>query len=214
MPRLKQAGREANNPLANQMFDMLFGDRDPIAEPGTATGTPGNWWTVFNIVPDALKHTTEGFGFYRSPKRKISAQLRELGQTRAGYAVGSQFVFSQHCKTSRDAGISEEKIEAIAHWSVADCYSPVERALLAYTDALVLQQGRVPDGVFASLQEHLSDEEILEFTYITCTYMMHAIMSRALRLEYDDVDDRIVEVPTPDGNAKSGMDAMQVVDRR
>ena len=66
MPRLKQAGREANNPYANAIFDLLFGDRDPVAEPGTATGTPGNWWTVFNIVPDAFKHTTEGFQFYRS----------------------------------------------------------------------------------------------------------------------------------------------------
>ena len=37
MPRLKQAGREAGNPFANQIFDLLFEDRDPIAEPGTAT---------------------------------------------------------------------------------------------------------------------------------------------------------------------------------
>ena len=49
MPRLKQAGREAGHEYANAIFDMLFPDRDPIAEPGTATGTPGNWWTVFNI---------------------------------------------------------------------------------------------------------------------------------------------------------------------
>jgi hypothetical protein len=28
---------------------------------------------------------------------------------------------------------------------------------------------------------------------------MHAIMSRALRLEYDDVPERIVEVPAPAG---------------
>ena len=66
MPRLKQAGREAGNPYANRLFDLLFEDRDPLTEPGTATGTPGNWWTVFNIVPDAFKHTTEGFRFYRS----------------------------------------------------------------------------------------------------------------------------------------------------
>ena len=199
MPRLKQAGREVNNELANQIFDMVFGDRDPIKEPGTDTGTPGNWWTVFNIVPDAFKHTTEGFMFYRSPERKISPILRELGQIRAGFAVGSQFVFSQHCKACRDVGMTEQQIEAIPHWQVADCYSDIERAVLAYTDALVLQRGRVPDGVFEQLKAHLSDEEILEFTYVTCTYMMHAIMSRALRLEYDDVDERVVEIAAPEG---------------
>ena len=210
MPRLKQAGREAGNPFANQIFDLLFEDRDPIAEPGTETGTPGNWWTVFNIVPDAFKHTTEGFQFYRSKNRKLDPKLRELGQIRAGFAVGSQFVFSQHCKACRDVGLTEDQIAAIPHWQVADCFSPLERAVLAYTDGLVLQRGRVPDGVFEALKAELSDEEILEFTYITCTYMMHAIMSRALKLEYDDVDDRVVEIAAPDG---SDTDVMSMVDR-
>lgn len=210
MPRLKQAGREAGNPFANQIFDLLFEDRDPIAEPGTATGTPGNWWTVFNIVPDAFKHTTEGFQFYRSKNRKLDPKLRELGQIRVGFAVGSQFVFSQHCKASRDVGLTEDQIAAIPHWQVADCFSPLERAVLAYTDGLVLQRGRVPDGVFEALKAELSDEEILEFTYITCTYMMHAIMSRALKLEYDDVDERVVEIAAPDG---SDTDVMSMVDK-
>lgn len=209
MPRLKEAGREAGNEFANRIFDVVFGDRDPVKDPGTATGTPGNWWTVFNIVPDAFSHTTSGFQFYRSPERKISPRLRELGQIRAGYAVESQFVFSQHCKACRDVGFSEEEIEAIPHWQVATCFSEIERALLAYTDSLVLQRGRVPDGVFEVLKAHLSDEEILEFTYITCTYMMHAIMSRALRLEYDDVDDRIVEIAAPEG---ADDDVMRMVD--
>ncbi|MGB3455788.1 MAG: carboxymuconolactone decarboxylase family protein [Litorimonas sp.] len=210
MPRLKQAGREAGNDYANRVFDMLFGDRDPVEEPGTATGTPGNWWTVFNIVPDAFRHTTEGFRFYRDPDRLIDPKLRELGQTRAGYAVGSQFVFSQHCKVMRSVGFTDAQVAAIPHWAVADCFSDIERAVLAYTDALVLERGRVPDGVFGVLKAHLSDEEILELTYITATYMMHAVMSRALRLEYDDRDDAVVEVDAPDGN---NADVMRMVDR-
>lgn len=211
MPRLKQAGRDAGNEYANQIFNLLFKDRDPVANPGTATGTPGNWWTVFNIVPDAFRHTTEGFQFYRSPERKLDPKLRELGQTRAGFSVGSQFVFSQHCKASRDVGLSEAQIEAIPHWAVADCFSEIERAVLAYTDALVLQYGRVPDGVFKSLKAHMSDEEILELTYITCTYMMHAVMSRALRLEYDDVEERVVEIAAP---TESSQDVMSMVDTK
>ena len=211
MPRLKQAGREAGHEYANRIFDMLFEDRDPIREPGTATGTPGNWWTVFNIVPDAFQHTTEGFRFYRSPERKIDPKLRELGQIRAGFAVGSQFVFSQHCKASRDVGLTEEQISAIPHWQVADCFSPVERAVLAYTDELVLQHGRVSDGVFDALKKTLSDEEILELTYVTSTYMMHAVMSRALRLEYDDVEERVVEVPAP---GSGSADVMSMVDNK
>jgi alkylhydroperoxidase family enzyme len=211
MPRLRQVSKADADPFAQQIYKVLFGERDPVKEPGTATGTPGNWWTVFALVPDAFRHTTEGFQFYRNPNRKISPRLRELGQIRAGWARGSQFVFSQHCKASRDVGLSEEQIKAIPHWQVADVWSPVERAVLAYTDCLVLMGGRVPDGIFAALKAHLSDEEILELTYITTTYEMHATMSRALRLEYDDVDERVVEIAAPAGVSS---DVMSMVDKK
>jgi alkylhydroperoxidase family enzyme len=211
MPRLGQVPRADAHRFAQTMYTMIFGDRDPVVEPGTASGTPGNWWTVFALVPDAFDHTTAGFQFYRDPERRLAPTLRELGQTRAGFNVGSQFVFSQHCKAMRDVGFSDEQVAAIPAWSVAECWSPPERAVLAYTDCLTLQHGRVPDALFDELQRHLSDEEILEFTYITCTYAMHATMSRALRLEYDDVDERVVEVADPSGRM-AGLDVMAVVD--
>lgn len=180
---------------------MLFGpDCDPVAEPGTATGTPGDWWTVFAAVPDVFNHSVMGFALYRSDQRKLDPQLRELGQTRAGWARGSQFVFSQHCKSCRTVGLSEQKISAIPAWAAADCWSAVERAVLAYTDCLVYDGGRVPDGVFEALRQHLSDEEILEFTYITAMYDMHAVMSRALRTEFDDKPEPCIEIASPGEN--------------
>jgi alkylhydroperoxidase family enzyme len=181
------------------MYDFLFGDRDPVAEPGTTTGTPGDWWTVFALVPDIFAHCVGGFRVYRNPARRLDPLLRELGQTRAGWLAASQFVFSQHCKSCRGLGMPEDKIAAIAHWQVADCFDAGERALLAYTDYLVDQHGRVPDAVFDALHEHFSDEEILEFTYITSLYFMHAVMTKALRLEWDDRPDPIVELPSPEG---------------
>ena len=200
MPRLREVPKaEASAPIVLTMYERLFGDRDPVAEPGTATGTRGDWWTVFANSPDVLEHACRGFALYASPDRKVPAKLRELGQTRAGWLVGSQFVFSQHCKSCRALGFSEKKIEALKSWQVSDEFTPIERALLAYTDALVLGFGRVDDAVFDVLQEQLSDEAILEFTYITMMYTMHAVISRALHLEYDERDDPVVEIAAPAG---------------
>jgi alkylhydroperoxidase family enzyme len=209
MPRLRQVGRDAAHPFAKTVYKSLFGDRDPVVSPGTDTGTSGNWWTVFALVPDAFDHAVAGFQFYRG-KRKLDPKYRELGQTRVGWARGSQFVYSQHCKAARNVGLSEDKIAAIPHWQAANCYSEIERALLAYTDALVYDGGRVADGIFDELKKHLSDEEILEFTYVVAMYDMHAVISKALRLEYDDVDDRIVEIASP--SSASG-DVMRMVDQ-
>jgi alkylhydroperoxidase family enzyme len=190
---------EADAPIVLSMYRRMFGDRDPVAEPGTATGTPGDWWTVFANSPDVLEHACRGFALYASPDRKIAPELRELGQTRAGWVIGSQFVFSQHCKSCRALGYSEEKIEALKAWQVSEHFSQLERALLAYTDALVLGLGRVDDAVFAVMQAHLSDEAIMEFTYITMMYAMHAVIARALHLEYDERADPVVEIAAPAG---------------
>jgi alkylhydroperoxidase family enzyme len=182
------------------MYELLFGDADFVEDPGTSDGTPGNWWTVAALVPDVLEHAVQGFGLYQSPKRLLPPVLRELGQARVGWAAASQFVYSQHCKSLRGLGVSEERIDAVPSWQVASCFDAAERAVLAYTDCLAFDLGRVPDGVFEALRAHLSDEQILELTYITTLYLHHAVMSRALRTEFDDRQEVIVEVDNPAGD--------------
>ena len=65
----------------------------------------------------------------------------------------------------------------------------------------MLDRGRVPDGLFAALHAHLGDEEILELTYIAALYLQHAVMSRALRTEFDDRPEPVVEVAGGEGAA-------------
>ena len=199
MPRLREVSRsEATDPVVIEWYDKLFGpDRDPVKSPGTRTGTPGNWWTVFALIPDILDHAVRGFKYYLNPNRALPPELRELGQTRAGWVVGSQFVYSQHCKSCRGLGMSEDKIDAIKEWQVSALFDDKERAVLAYVDYLVTLRGRLPEAVMDHLKKFLSHEQILELTYTTCLYDMHAVMSRALRLEFDDRDDPIVEIAAP-----------------
>ncbi|WP_108787333.1 carboxymuconolactone decarboxylase family protein [Erythrobacter sp. Alg231-14] len=200
MPRLREIPKsEVEDQAVLQMYAMVFGDRDPVTEPGTATGTSGDWWSVFANSPETLKHAAQGFAYYRSENRKLDPVLREFGQTWAGWATGSQFVFSQHCKSLRGLAVSEEKIEAIPTWQTATCFDAKERLVLAYADRLVTHAGRVPDTLFDAIKATFSDEEILELTYTTTMYMMHAVMSRALRTEFDDRDDPITEVAAPEG---------------
>ena len=41
---------------------------------------------------------------------------------------------------------------------------------------------------------------MLELTYAAASYQLHGTMCRALRLEYDDIDERIVEIAAPGGS--------------
>jgi alkylhydroperoxidase family enzyme len=196
MPRLSQVPRAEAPPDMVAHYDRVFGvGRDPVAEPGSATGTPGNWWTVWGQTPGILA----AFSAYSMAQAPLDPRVRELAIMRTGYARGSQFVFSQHCKAARNAGVAEDKIAAVPYWSVSEVYTPEERAVLAYVDGLILEGGRVHDEVFAALRRALPEDHILMLTYFVNMYALHATSTKALRLEYDDVPERVVEIPVPEG---------------
>ena len=170
------------------MYDQLFGpDRDPVDEPGTATGTPGDWWTVVALSPDVLRHAVAGVRALpqpRTPARPGAARARPRPAP-GGCARASSCSRSTASRAGRSAS-ARRRSRPSRRGRPPTCSTTAERAVLAYTDALVRGDGRVPDALFDQLRRHLADVEILELTYITCLYEMHALMSRALRLEFDD----------------------------
>jgi alkylhydroperoxidase family enzyme len=201
MPLLRQVSlAEIHDEDIRAHFRRTFGDRDPVTDPGTDTGTPGDWWTTFALAPDVLRNSADFLMLAADPESKLSIEprYRELGVLRQAWVTGCRFIYSQHCKFAREhAGLSDEKVSAIPHWQVSELFTPAERALLAYADALASEHGRVDPEIIAVLQQYLSDEAILEFSYITALYMAHGTIVKALRLEYDNVDDAVVEVPVP-----------------
>jgi alkylhydroperoxidase family enzyme len=201
MPRLDPVPRDKADPRVIPVYDLVFGpDRDPVTEPGTATGSPGNFFTVWANAPAILAHfqtlmpkpgaTPEG--------SQVDPALRALAACRVGYALQSKFVFSQNCKACRIAGVPEEKIQAVPCWTLSKLFSDSERAVLAYVDANVLERGRVHDQVIAELRKILTEEQLLGLSFTINFYAMHARSCRALRLEYDDVPERLTEIPAPE----------------
>jgi alkylhydroperoxidase family enzyme len=138
------------------------------------------------------------FQTYRPDPPVLEPKLRAMAIMRTGYAQQSHFVFSQNCKGARAAGVDEAKIRAIPFWTVSDVFTPEERAVLAFADAHALEGGRVHDEVFAALRRTFSEEQVLALAFTVSFFAMHARASRALKLEYDDVPERIVEIPAPD----------------
>lgn len=204
MPRLNEVALADAAPSVREHYRRLFGDRDPVAEPGTATGTTGNWWTVYANVPDQLDALVAVMRTFRAPERVVSARQRELTLVRTGFLVGSKFVYSQHVKAARAAGITDEEISLLrGGWASSDVLPAADRAVLEYVDEFVRGSGRVSDETFEAIRAVLGDTGMLELTIIAGTYAMHAAIARALRLEYDDIDEHVVEVPAPTGSGSS-----------
>jgi alkylhydroperoxidase family enzyme len=195
MPRIPLAKRaDITDEVVLDRWQATFGDKDPATDDSMIgpNGTRGDYWAAIANSPNTVRHVWDQFAYLKG--QKLSKIYREIGLTRAGYLVGSRFVFSQHCKGLRANGWSEEKISHVPNWQTADCYDETERLLFLLADQLVLERGRVNDDTFAELRKHLSDEEIVEFIHGTLIYQLHATVCRALRVEFDDVDERVQEV--------------------
>lgn len=194
MPRIKPLARADASPKVAELYDRVFEGRDPAVSPGTRTGTPGTFFTTWGHVPDALIAMQS----YAPNPPVLDPKLRALATTRTGWTSQSHFVFSQNCKTARLAGVEEEKIKAVPFWSISKVFTDEERAVLAFVDASVLEQGRVHDEVFDALRATFSEEQILALSFTVSMFNMHATACKALHMEYDDVPDRIVEIPAPE----------------
>ncbi len=199
MPRLRLVSRtETKDPLVLFMYDRKFPGRDPAVDPGiTASGAPGNYEAVFAHSPDVLEHAVQGFVLKQTQKRKLPLKYMELAITRVGWACSCRWMFSEHSKILRGLGYSEEALKAIPAWQTSEAFDAPERAVLAYADGIALDHGRTSDPLFAQLTKYFNEEQIIELTYITSMFMMNAGMIRALRLEHDDYDERVQEMPSP-----------------
>jgi len=155
---------EAGNPFGAGpcVRPVLFGRSGPGGRgPAPRPVRPGDWWPVLRARgPERVfDHSVRGIRrCTKSPKRlPRSARPRpaELGARPRAWASSSAvaFVFSQHCKSCRTAGIDEEKIAAIPHWSVADCFladragggvlGPITECVWSYELGRVFPTGRV-----------------------------------------------------------------------
>src|SRR5216684_428066 len=200
--RLRQVSLKEASPEVQKIYAQFFGDRDPVTAPGTATGTPGDYWTTYALVPDILKMSRNALFALLEPGRALPAKLRELAILRTGIVGESKFEYSQHLKVARMAGVSEEKLSAIKGWVTSDEFTDVERSVMQATDEIV-GRNLVEDETFAALKNHLSDEQILELFYVIGLWRMHGMIVRALHLEYDtDTTARMTEVPAPDAARK------------
>jgi AhpD family alkylhydroperoxidase len=100
----------------------------------------------------------------------LEASLLELVKTRASQINRCAFCLDMHTREARAAGETEERLYMLAAWEEATCYTPRERAALAWTDALTLLPATgAPDAAHAAVAAEFSPEEQVALTLAIVT---------------------------------------------
>jgi alkylhydroperoxidase family enzyme len=113
----------------------------------------------------------------------LDGRLREMVIIRIGYLARARYVVGQHVpKLALAEGLSLPECEALKAWQDSNLFSPRDRAVLAYTDAMT-RDIEVPDAVFEPLREYFDDRQLVELTVLIGTYAMHVRVFEALKLD-------------------------------
>lgn len=95
----------------------------------------------------------------------LDPKIIELVKVRASQINGCAFCLNMHVVEARDVGETDARLHVLAAWHESPAFTPRERAALAWTEALTrLDQGHVPDEVFAEASAAFEEAELAQLT--------------------------------------------------
>lgn len=118
-------------------------------------------------------------------ENQLDSRLRELAILRVGILCRASYEVFQHERIARKVGLSDSKIEALRDGPDAAVFEEIERKVLRYTDAVVLNV-KAGDSTFQALSQVLSHREICELTLTIGFYMMVSRFLENFEVEIED----------------------------
>lgn len=119
-------------------------------------------------------------------RQDLDALLREHVILRIGYLWNGRYEFHQHIPIAKTFGATDEQIRAHERGDIdADCFTPRDKAVLAFTTEVV-EKGKPSDSVFAAAAEHLSPREIVELLLAIGFYSTVAMLTESTEIELDE----------------------------
>ncbi|GAB7032691.1 carboxymuconolactone decarboxylase family protein [Streptomyces sp. NPDC021749] len=113
------------------------------------------------VIPEAMQPLLDVVKATRAGG--VSEEVLELVHLRASQINGCSFCVDGGVKSARKAGISDDKLFAVAAWREAPYFSDEERAALALVESatrLADSADPVPDAVWDAAADHFDEKQL------------------------------------------------------
>jgi alkylhydroperoxidase family enzyme len=80
-------------------------------------------------------------------------------------------------------GVTEEKVRAVDQAATSPLFDEVERAAIAYAEAMTITGQRVSDDLFARIRKHFTEPQIVELTAAVALENFRSKFNVALGIE-------------------------------
>ncbi|MFF8900538.1 carboxymuconolactone decarboxylase family protein [Streptomyces lydicus] len=113
------------------------------------------------VLPEAMQPLLDVVKATR--KAGVPEETLELVHLRASQINGCSYCVDGGVKNARKAGVSDDKLFAVAAWREAPYFSDAERAALALTEVstrLADSSDPVPDAVWDEAADHFDEQQL------------------------------------------------------
>jgi AhpD family alkylhydroperoxidase len=115
----------------------------------------------------------------------LPASLRELVIMRIAILNDAPYEADQHAPLALREGITGDQLAALKNWQMSSSFDAVQKAVLAYTDAMTTSV-RVSESAFRSVHEYFDSRALVELTATIAAYNMVSRFLEALEIRSDD----------------------------
>ncbi len=113
--------------------------------------------------PRALKDTMK-FGRKVDKWDELDASLASFATMAAAATIGCSFCLDLHYFTAHNKGLDEAKAREVPRWRESEVFTPVERRVMEYAEAVCQTPVAVTDEMAAALLADLGPAGLLELT--------------------------------------------------
>ncbi|MGN6753628.1 MAG: carboxymuconolactone decarboxylase family protein [Intrasporangium sp.] len=179
--------------------------RIPLEHPDTIITRAVRWWSKrkFGAVLEpglALMHhrrilmSMSRFEMGVEHWRSLDAGLKDLAIASVSARIGCSWCIDFGYYLSRSHGMEVAKLEQLTQWRTSDVYSPLERRVLEYAEAMTATPPEVTDEMVEGLRKDLTNEQLVELTAMISLENMRSRTNSALGLTSQGFKDHC-EVP-------------------
>ena len=132
----------------------------------------------YSVMAVGLGSQEEMWEARREKGRWRRAKLMEVAILTTGREINSQFVFTGHCASGREEGVTDETIRAIGDGTAPEGLPEEEVLVVRFTQEL-LRDKKISDGSFNAVKDRFGVQWAVELAGIICYYTMlgHLVMA-------------------------------------
>jgi AhpD family alkylhydroperoxidase len=169
---------------------------------GQVPDAAGVMWHYPRLLKDAM-----GFGRKVDAWNRLDRHLATFASMAAAGAVGCSFCLDLHYFMAHDHGLDEAKAREVPRWRESAVFTPLERQVMEYAEAMCQTPPAVTDELSAALLEQLGAAALLELTFRVGAMNMTARGNVALGIRSQEFAASCglppLAAPTSDGIARA-----------